>query len=276
MLYTEERARLRVRIRPAAVADRFYPADPQSLKALLEDQLAHAIPGAPDPKAIVMPHAGIVYSGPIAASAAAPLGGRRGSLRRVVVAGPSHHVPVRGIALTACSSFETPLGRVPVDTETVGALSTLSGVRVDESAHAREHSIEVELPFLQHLLGSFLLVPLLIGESNPAAIADILEELCADPDTLLVISTDLSHFLPYDEARVVDARTARAVEERREKAIGWQDACGRNSLRAALVLARRLGWTVRTVDLRNSGDTAGDRRSVVGYGAWHLERGATS
>lgn len=265
-----------VRIRPPAVADRFYPADPRSLEALLEDQLAHAIPGAPDPEAIVMPHAGLVYSGPIAASASAPLGGRRGSVRRVVIAGPSHHVPMRGIALTACSAFETPLGRVPIDTDTVGALSALPGVRVDESAHAHEHSIEVELPFLQHLLGSFLLVPLLVGDSSPAAVAEILEELCAAPDTLLVISTDLSHFLPYDEARAADTRTARSVEERREEAIGWQDACGRDSLRAALVLARRLGWTVRTVDLRNSGDTAGDRRSVVGYGAWHLERGYAS
>lgn len=264
------------RIRPAAVADRFYPADPRSLDGLVGQQLALAIPGAPDPEAIVMPHAGLVYSGPIAASAAAPLAGRRGSVRRVVIAGPSHHVPLRGIALSACSAFETPLGRVPVDVESVRALGERPGIRFDESAHAHEHSIEVELPFLQHLLDPFLLLPLLVGDSDPTAVADLLEELCAAPDTLLVVSTDLSHFLPYDEARAVDARTARSVEARREDAIGWQDACGRDSLRAALVLARRRGWSARTVDLRNSGDTAGDRRSVVGYGAWHLERGVPS
>lgn len=270
-------------VRLPAVADRFYPSDPRRLETLVKDQLAlareRALPGRRSPAVVVMPHAGYVYSGPVAASAAAPLAELHGSVRRVVVLGPSHHVPLRGIALPEETSFRTPLGDVTLDVRTLGDLGGRPGVRVEGRAHASEHSIEVELPFLQILLGEFLLVPLLVGDSEPGSVAELLDELATAADTLIVVSTDLSHFLPYDEARLKDSRTADAVERLEEDRIAWDDACGRDSLRAALVLARQRGWKVTTVDLRNSGDTAGDRRSVVGYGAWHIglpENGSAS
>ncbi len=256
--------------RTPAVAGQFYPSDQRVLERTIHAHLDGARPGHSRPEAIVMPHAGYVFSGPIAASAAAPLAARRNEVRRAIVIGPSHRVPVRGVALTSAAAFRTPLGDVPVDVATVAELARRPGVRMMDAAHKDEHSIEVELPFLQVLLGDFPLMPLVIGDSNPAEVADLLEELCSPPDTLLVVSTDLSHFLEYNAARARDARTAAAIEARAGKRIDWDDACGRDCLRAALILAVRRGWTVTTVDLRNSGDTAGDHKSVVGYGAWHL------
>jgi AmmeMemoRadiSam system protein B/AmmeMemoRadiSam system protein A len=273
-----------VAVRPPAVAGAFYPGDGAALRAVVAALLTGAekadasaadpvgaraeAPESGLPKALIAPHAGYVYSGPVAATAYARLAAARDAIRRVVLIGPAHRVPVRGLAVSSASAFATPLGQVPVDRAAVESLLSLPFVSVLDAAHAVEHSLEVHLPFLQQQLASFSIVPVVAGEASAEQVAQALELLWGGPETLVVVSSDLSHYEDYETARRMDAATSRAIEELRPEAIGFEDACGRVPVSGLLTLARRRGLVCRTVDLRNSGDTAGPKDRVVGYGAY--------
>ena len=265
-----------VRVRRPAVAGSFYPADPETLRAEVA-RLLHAAradnPGVMDsrdaPKAIIAPHAGYMYSGPVAASAYAPVSSSAPGIRRVVLVGPSHFVPLTGLALPDADALETPLGRVALDPEARERLARRSEVCTSARAHAFEHSLEVQLPFLQYLLGEFTVVPLAAGDASPDEVADVLEDVWGNNETLLVISTDLSHYLPYEAARRVDSGTCQLVMKL-EPQLDGERACGYVSLNGMLLTARRRGLRIAQLDLRNSGDTAGDRTRVVGYGAFAI------
>lgn len=256
-------------IRPAAVAGMFYPGERNVLAHDVRRMLQAARPVALRPKAIIVPHAGYVYSGPVAASAYALLEPLREVIRRVVLLGPVHRVWVEGLALPAVNAFETPLGVVPLDEPAMARLLTLPQVQVNEGAHAWEHSLEVHLPFLQMVLEDFTLVPLAVGGATPEQVAEVLEMLWGGDETLIVVSSDLSHYLPYQDARQVDESTARAILECHTNLVGEQ-ACGAYPINGLLLTARRHGLTPHLLDLRNSGDTAGDKSRVVGYGAFAL------
>jgi MEMO1 family protein len=260
-------------IRPAAVAGAFYPSDPTELADLVRNLLREAPAAAgPAPKAIIAPHAGYVYSGPIAASAFAALFAAPG-VRRVVLVGPSHFVPLRSLALPEADGLATPCGVVPVDAELAERAAAFPWVERRADAHRREHSLEVELPFLQSGLGAFTVVPLVAGGATPSQVADVLEALWGGPETRFVVSSDLSHYLPYDEACEVDRETADAILGL-AGAVAADRACGATAVNGLLEAARRRGLTPRLLDLRNSGDTAGDRRQVVGYGAFAFDDAA--
>jgi AmmeMemoRadiSam system protein B len=257
--------------RPAAVAGLFYPDEHDRLSQTVQDLLSAAQTSLTSPKALIAPHAGYIYSGPIAANAYARLFAARGTLRRVVLLGPSHRVPFHGLAVSSADQFETPLGRVPVDKALIRDILHLPQVRVLDQAHAREHSLEVHLPFLQTVLGDFTLVPLVVGEAPPEEVAEVLELVWGGPETLIVISSDLSHYHDYATAIRMDSATSQAIEALRPEDIGYEDACGRNPINGLLYIARKKGLHAQTVDLRNSGDTAGPRDQVVGYGAYAFE-----
>ncbi len=258
-----------MRSRPPAVAGLFYPADPLQLRTSIEALLAAAAPtrGAP-PKAIIAPHAGYPYSGPVAAAAYARLVPLRGRVQRVVLLGPSHRVGFHGLATSSAACFETPLGEVPLDRSALASVMDLPQVIELDAAHAMEHSLEVHLPFLQNVLGAFSLIPLVVGDASHEEVAEVLERLWGGEETLIVISSDLSHYHDYATAVRRDGRTAEAIESLHPEAIDDQGACGRLPVSGLLTAARRHGMTVERVDLRNSGDTAGSRDRVVGYGAW--------
>ncbi|HSO41538.1 MAG TPA: AmmeMemoRadiSam system protein B [Rhodospirillales bacterium] len=258
-------------IRPAAVAGMFYPADASELDATVRAMLAAAgarRPGTGRPKAIIAPHAGYIYSGPIAASAYACLRPIADEIRRVVLIGPAHRVRLDGIAVSTAEAFATPLGPVPVDTAAIAEIASLPQVARLEPPHADEHCLEVHLPFLQEVLGTFAIVPMVVGNASGDEVAEVLDRLWGGVETLIVVSSDLSHYLDYDSAKRLDAETTRAIEAMASGEIGYDQACGRIPVAGLLTLARRRGLSVETLDLRNSGDTAGDRRRVVGYGAW--------
>jgi len=254
--------------RPAAVAGMFYPASTAELTRQVDELLAAASghERAPAPKALIAPHAGYVYSGPIAASAYAQVRSLRGRVRRVVLLGPVHRVPVRGLALPAAASFATPLGEVPIDAESVAALRDLPQVVDSAPAHADEHSLEVQLPFLQRALGEFSLLPLAVGEASAEEVAEVLDRLWGGDETLIVVSSDLSHYLPYDAARQIDRDTVDHLLSL-DVELDHDRACGATPINGLLLAARRRGLRAELIDLRNSGDTAGDRRRVVGYAA---------
>ncbi len=256
-------------IRPAAVAGMFYPAERGMLARDIRRMLDAVRPESLHPKALIVPHAGYIYSGPVAASAYALLEPLRQAIRRVVLLGPVHRVWVRGLALPAVDAFETPLGRVPLDEEAMAELLDLPQVEVNEGAHAWEHSLEVHLPFLQSVLADFSLIPLAVGDASPAEVAEVLERVWGGAETLIVVSSDLSHYLPYEDARQVDQSTARAILEMHTDIVGEQ-ACGAHPVNGLLLVAKRHGLSPHLLDLRNSGDTAGDKRQVVGYGAFAL------
>ena len=253
-------------VRPAAVAGYFYPDEAQVLAETVSGLLSEAVFGPP-PKAIVAPHAGYVYSGPIAGSAYTRLKPLAGRITRVVLLGPTHRVAVRGLAAPAASAFATPLGIVPVDEEALQDIAGLPQVVASPAAHAQEHSLEVHLPFLQTVLGDFQLVPLAVGDADPEEVAEVLERLWGGEETLIVVSSDLSHYLPYEAAQRIDGATAKAIVEL-EANVRHQQACGATPLNGLLVIAQRRGLSVELLDLRNSGDTAGDRSRVVGYGSF--------
>lgn len=273
-------------VRPAAVAGTFYPADPEALRAEIGRCFAGAaVPPAPSgaaqapavvPRAIVVPHAGYIYSGPIAASAYLRLAPARDRIRRVLLLGPAHRVPLRGLALSGADQWVTPLGPVPVDTDAVRALAALPGVVIDDRPHGPEHSLEVQLPFLQTVLDRFSLIPVVVGDASGRQVAAVIDTVWDtmgdDPATVVVVSTDLSHYLTYERAAEVDARTAAGVLAGDPAAIGDRDACGCRPLRGLLeTVARHPGCgAMELLDLRSSGDTAGDRDRVVGYGAFAL------
>ncbi|MGQ0594907.1 MAG: AmmeMemoRadiSam system protein B [Gammaproteobacteria bacterium] len=261
-------------IRLAAVAGHFYPDDPVELRQRVCEHLAAAAPlpdgQLPDrpPRAIIAPHAGYLYSGPVAASAYTSLVPARTSVRRVVLLGPSHRVALKGLARSTAEFFRTPLGDVPLD-ESVQRLP-LPGVTPSDRAHFAEHSIEVHLPFLQVVLERFTIVPLVVGEANADEVSEVIERLAAGPETLVVVSSDLSHYLDYESATRRDRETTLAIEARRTD-LAPEQACGSVPINGLLHYARRTRLTVTTLDLRNSGDTAGPRHQVVGYGAYAIQ-----
>ena len=255
--------------RAAAVAGLFYPGDAVALARDVQTLLAAAKPVSPDgaPKALIVPHAGYVYSGPVAATAYAQLRPLRGKIRRVVLLGPVHRVPVRGLALPGTHAFETPLGRIPVDRDAINRIVTLRQVTTSPAAHAHEHSLEVQLPFLQTVLGDFQLVPLAVGDATADDVAEVIEALWGGPETLFVVSSDLSHYLPYRAAQQIDGSTCAAIA-RLQSLDNHEQACGATPLNGLLLAARHHRLRPHLLDLRNSGDTAGDRERVVGYAAF--------
>lgn len=255
-------------IREPAVAGCFYPSDPDELRttirALLEE--ASPVPGPP-PRALIAPHAGYEYSGAVAATAYTQLAPHRDTITRVILLGPAHRVPVRRLAIPGSELFRTPLGLVPVDPFIFRLLDD-PGVTMNMAAHRSEHSLEVQLPFLQHVLDRFKVVPLLVGAPKPETVARVIETLWARPGTVVIVSADLSHYLDYASATRMDRRTCRAIEDLENEGIGHTQTCGSEAVRGLLVACRRRGLDVKTLDLRNSGDTKGPRDRVVGYGAW--------
>jgi AmmeMemoRadiSam system protein B len=255
-------------VRPAAVAGMFYPDAPSRLTAQVRGYLAAANPSADEPpKAVIVPHAGYVYSGPIAGRAYARLSALRGVVTRVVLLGPTHRVPVRGLAVPASHAFATPLGIVPIDREAVAQARKLPQVVTSESAHAQEHALEVQLPFLQTVLGEFKLVPFAVGHATPEEVAAVLDLLWGGPETLIVVSSDLSHYHPYADARRIDRDTAERILTLATN-LDHEQACGATPINGLLRCARARGLSPSLLDLRNSGDTAGDRARVVGYASF--------
>jgi AmmeMemoRadiSam system protein B/AmmeMemoRadiSam system protein A len=260
------------------VAGTFYPRDPRALRGEVE-RLLEAVPvrGGPRPKALVVPHAGYVYSGAVAASAYARLRAPGPPVERVVLLGPAHRVAVAGLALPEATRFETPLGEIPVDEDAAARALRLPQVTRADPPHLLEHSLEVQLPFLQAVLGPFALVPLAVGLASPEDVAAVIAALWGGLETLVVVSTDLSHYLPYAEAKALDRRTAGQVLALDALGLHRDQACGRTPLQGLLLEARRRGLTAELLDLRSSGDTAGGPDEVVGYGAFalHEPRGAS-
>ena len=260
-------------LREPAVAGLFYPAEPDSLRASVRGYLDAAERSGSDhpPKALIAPHAGYVYSGPIAASAYTRLQTAGPTIRRVVLLGPAHFVPCEGLAASSAEAFSTPLGAVVVDPRGLQKALALPQVDVFDHAHRREHSLEVHLPFLQEVLDDFTLVPLAVGRATPEEVGQVLLELWGGPETLIVVSSDLSHYHEYQRARQLDALTAQAIEELHLEGVGDDSACGAAAIRGLLYAARQRGLRATTVDLRNSGDTSGSRDLVVGYGSFVFE-----
>ena len=256
-------------VRRPAVAGSFYPVQHDRLRRQVVELLADART-APKitPKALIAPHAGYVYSGSTAAAAFATLSGSAQTFARVVLIGPAHYVAVRGIALPTFDAFETPLGRVSVDHHALNKITGLPFVSRNDAAHAPEHALEVELPFLQIVLPSFSLLPLVVGDATAHEVAQVLARLWSGPETLLVISSDLSHYHSYETARRLDAATAAAIENGDWVSLGPGQACGYLPLAGLLIEANRHNLKARRVSLCSSGDTAGPRDRVVGYGAW--------
>jgi len=255
--------------RPAAVAGVFYPADAMELADTVEGYIEQAPAGdGPVPKAIIAPHAGYVYSGPTAAAAYRRLLPARDTIRRVVLVGPSHRVPLMGLATCDWESYATPLGEIPIDRDAVGDIAGLPQVQVLDAAHRLEHSLEVHLPFLQCVLNDFQLVPIVAGNASGREVGEVLDRLWGGPETLIVISSDLSHYLDYDSARAADRETTAAIASISATPIEPEQACGCIGINGLLHVARHRGLHCDVLDLRNSGDTAGPRERVVGYGAY--------
>lgn len=253
-------------VRQAAVAGTFYPGDAAILAQTVRRMLSEARPADIQPKALIAPHAGYIYSGPIAASAYATLLPLHAKIRRVVLLGPVHRVWVQSLALPGSDSFETPLGTIPLDRDAIQAIRDLPQVEVNPAAHAIEHSLEVHLPFLQTVLDDFSLIPLAVGSASANEVAEILEKLWGGDETLIVVSSDLSHYLPYSTAQEIDRETVQHILELDTNLVGEQ-ACGAHALNGLLLAARHKGLSAKLLDLRNSGDTAGDKHRVVGYAA---------
>ncbi len=255
-------------IREPAVAGQFYPGNASELRTAIRVFFEDVpVKPSPAPKALIVPHAGYIYSGPVAATAYARLHPYHEQYARVILLGPAHHVAVSGLALSAADVFRTPLGDVPLDKEAIAALN-MPEVMVFDATHKLEHSLEVHLPFLQSVIESFSVVPLIVGDVAPDTVAEVIDALWGGPETLIVVSSDLSHYLTYEKARSMDDATCQAIEDFEADRIDHHDACGATPIRGLLIAARRRGMQVTTLDLRNSGDTAGDRNRVVGYGSW--------
>jgi AmmeMemoRadiSam system protein B/AmmeMemoRadiSam system protein A len=262
-------------VRAPAVAGLFYPGNQIELArdvlGMLEQ--THDAPLAPGfPKALIVPHAGYIYSGPVAAHAFALLRPAAGIVKRVVLLGPCHRVAVRGLALPGAAAFETPLGTIPIDEEAVRAVADLPQVVNFPATHAREHSLEVQLPFLQQVLREFKLLPLVVGSATAEEVAAVVERLWGGPETLFVISSDLSHYRTYEAAREIDGRTVQAILDFRTD-IDHEQACGATPVTGFLLAAKRRGLKIELLDARNSGDTAGGRDRVVGYASFALWNG---
>lgn len=256
-------------VRPPAVAGMFYPDSPAALAGAVDRMLAEAPPSRAEsvPKALIVPHAGYMYSGTTAAAAYAQLKPASSRIRRVVLLGPTHRVAVAGLALPEGEAFTTPLGDVHVDAAAVAALAELPQVVFSDRVHANEHSLEVHLPFLQRVLEHFTVVPLAVGDASTEEVAEVIDLLWGGPETLIVVSTDLSHFLPYDKARSVDDETCQRVLKNN----AWLEtdqACGAHPLNGLLLATQRHGLMPELVATCNSGDTGGSKDRVVGYASF--------
>ena len=255
-------------VRMPAVAGSFYPQAGRDLKAAVDALLSQTQRvSQAGLVGVIAPHAGYIYSGPVAGNAFAPVASSGTVFERVLLIGPAHYVPVKGIAAPSSAAFATPLGTVELDRDAIAALVEARLAGIDDRAHAPEHALEVELPFLQTVLGRFTIVPLLVGEVAPERVATIIDAVL-DERTLLVVSTDLSHYLDYTSAQARDLATAESIERFVFDRLGPSDACGFAALNGALSAASGRRWSIERLDLRNSSDTSGDRGSVVGYGAW--------
>jgi AmmeMemoRadiSam system protein B len=259
---------VRAMIREPAVAGSFYPANPKVLSDMLDQFLAQGDDQVPPPKAIIVPHAGYIYSGPIAASAYARLKKVSDHIRRVVLIGPSHRVAFQGLAISHADSFRTPLGNIDVDVQTLKQLEQFPFVGYLDQAHALEHSLEVHLPFLQKTLSDFKLVPIVAGDASADQVSQVLDTLWGGPETLIVVSSDLSHYHDYASAQTLDHKTSALIEELQYQDISSDAACGKVGICGLLKLLQEKSQAIHTIDLRNSGDTAGDKYRVVGYGAY--------
>ena len=259
-------------VRPSAVAGTFYPGVADQLRKTVRRYVEEGRTRAhgSSPKALIVPHAGYVYSGPVAGSGYALLESKRSEISRVVLLGPAHFVPLDGLALPGADAFSTPLGEVPIDKAAESQVALLSQVETSSAAHAREHSLEVQLPFLQEVLVSFDLVALAVGGGNMEEVEEVIDVLWGGDETVILVSSDLSHYNDYETARRLDRQTAQAIEELRPEDLEPEDACGGVALKGLLLAARRRGLAARTVDLRSSGDTAGPRDQVVGYGSFAI------
>lgn len=257
------------KVRQPAVAGMFYPATEKQLKDDVLSYLAQADDlHEPQAKALVVPHAGYVYSGPIAASAYKQLIPFKDIINRVVLLGPSHRVAFSGLAVPEADYFHTPLGNIAIDKKGIEALSHLSQVVTSDRVHSEEHSLEVQLPFLQVVLGDFSLIPIVVGDAERHDVAETINTVWGDEHTLIVISSDLSHYHEYYAAKKIDLATSEAVLHLKPDLISYEDACGRNGLKGMMTVAQEKGLRAELLDLRNSGDTAGDKNRVVGYGAY--------
>jgi hypothetical protein len=256
-------------VRPSAVAGLFYPANAAKLTKMIASNMADCdLDTSRTPKALIVPHAGYVYSGPVAARAYKYLQPIKDRIKRVVLVGPSHRVPFDGLAVSTADWFETPMGLIQVDRQAESEIMAIEGVHALEQAHAREHSLEVQLPFLQFLLDDFKIVPIVAGHASPQLVAKVLEKLWDGPETLVVISSDLSHFLDYESACETDAETSQAIISMDNHVIDGFHACGSVGINGLLLFARHHDLHGEILALKNSGDTAGKKDSVVGYGAY--------
>lgn len=251
-------------VRPPAVAGMFYPVEPRQLAHDVQKFLHEAQPRALSPKALICPHAGYIYSGAIAASAYATLKDIAPRIRRVVLLGPTHRVAIHGLALPDADAFDTPLGRIPLDADAMRTIANLPQVVVSDEAHRQEHSLEVQLPFLQSVLKDFTLLPLAVGMATAAEVAEVLEKVWGGEETLFVISSDLSHYLPYAAAQFVDNKTVNNIIDLK-RTITHDEACGATPINGLILAARKHHLTPHLLDLRNSGDTSGSNSKVVGY-----------
>ncbi|MDQ6970454.1 MAG: AmmeMemoRadiSam system protein B [Mariprofundus sp.] len=256
-------------VRPSAVADLFYPGKAQVLSSFVADVLAKATLLLPEglakpkaTKAIIVPHAGYIYSAAVAAYAYALIRGQ--NINRVVLLGPAHRLAFSGLALAAVDYFATPLGDVQIDAEAAEQVLSMPDVQINDAAHAQEHALEVQLPFLQTVLGEFVVLPVCVGSVKSEVVAQLIESLWGDERTLFVISSDLSHFHEYDEARVLDQHSIELVLAG-QGGLNHGQACGATAINAWLSVAARHGLSSQLLDYRNSGDTAGDKQRVVGY-----------
>ncbi len=251
------------------VAGYFYPADPDELRTDIRQFIsdAHQEHGYA-PKALIAPHAGYIYSGPVAGSAYAQLTNVAKNINRVVLLAPSHRVAFRGIAYCESDLFRTPLGDIEVDTDSIAILKGLPQIHLLDRAFAQEHSLEVQLPFLQEVLNDFKIVPLVVGDIDPASVAEVLDLLWGGQETLVIVSSDLSHYLDYETAKATDSATSKAIENLQPDLISHRQACGGTPVKGLIQVAQRKNLNVITLDMRNSGDTAGTKDQVVGYGAY--------
>lgn len=255
-------------VRPAESAGEFYPAEPARLRRAVAGLLRGADTNGPIPKALIVPHAAYCYSGSVAASGFALLKAIHSQIKRVVLLGPAHKVPFFGLAASSDFAFATPLGTIPLDAHTIEVLLRLPQVHLLAQAHRREHSLEVQLPFLQMVLGEFSLVPFTVGQATEDEVADVLEHVWDSDEVLVVVSSDLSHFYDYWTARGIDSETSRIIERCQWNQLTGDRACGYRGIRGLLKVAEARHLSVKTIDLRNSGDTAGSEDRVVGYGSF--------
>ncbi|MCX4025677.1 AmmeMemoRadiSam system protein B [Endozoicomonas sp. SM1973] len=256
-------------IRQPAVAGMFYPESPQDLGNTVKSLLAIDDPITMVPKVLIVPHAGYIYSGTVAAKAYHLLEPLKNTIQRVVMFGPSHRVPFTGLALPAAEAFNTPLGMINIDKIAIEQAAQLEDVQILDIAHTHEHCLEVQLPFLQTMLASFKLIPFVVGHASAESVANVIEQFWGGPETLIVISSDLSHYHPYQEAKTIDAATTEKIKLL-DYHLHGEEACGCKPINGILLTAKRKGLEVTTLDTRNSGDTAGPKDTVVGYGAYAL------